>query len=67
MDIAPAFLKDIYIQLGKKSEKYPDHWQVGFLIKPFVRWIWMGAIFMMIGGLLTIFDKRYRSKKIIRA
>ena len=67
VDIKPYFLKDIYIQLGKESEKYPGHWQIGFLIKPFVRWIWLGAIFMMIGGLLTVFDRRYRSKKTVEA
>ena len=63
--IKPYILKDLYIQLGKESAKYPGHWQIGFLIKPFVRWIWLGAIFMMIGGLLTVFDKRYRAKKSV--
>ena len=26
-------------------------------------WIWLGAIFMSLGGLLAILDKRYRRRK----
>ena len=29
-------------------------------VKPFVRWIWLGAIFMALGGTLAAGDKRYR-------
>ena len=35
-----------------------------FHYKPFVRWIWLGAIFMSFGGFLAILDKRYRRKKV---
>ncbi|WP_082880396.1 cytochrome c-type biogenesis CcmF C-terminal domain-containing protein [Oleiphilus sp. HI0128] len=31
-------------------------------IKPFVRWIWLGTIFMALGGLFAISDRRYRLK-----
>ena len=29
-------------------------------VKPFIRWIWLGTIFMALGGLLAILDRRYR-------
>ena len=29
-------------------------------VKPFVRWIWLGAIFMAMGGTIATIDKRYR-------
>jgi cytochrome c-type biogenesis protein CcmF len=29
-------------------------------VKPFIRWIWLGAIFMAFGGTLAAGDKRYR-------
>ncbi|HSO79513.1 MAG TPA: cytochrome c-type biogenesis CcmF C-terminal domain-containing protein, partial [Chromatiaceae bacterium] len=28
--------------------------------KPYVRWIWLGAVLMALGGLLAITDRRYR-------
>jgi cytochrome c-type biogenesis protein CcmF len=28
--------------------------------KPFIRWIWLGAIIMAIGGLFAASDRRYR-------
>jgi cytochrome c-type biogenesis protein CcmF len=35
-------------------------------IKPFVRWIWIGTIFIAMGGILAVTDKRYRRYKIRR-
>ena len=29
-------------------------------VKPFVRWVWLGAIFMCLGGIVAAGDKRYR-------
>lgn len=28
--------------------------------KPFVRWLWLGALLMAAGGVLAVADKRYR-------
>jgi cytochrome c-type biogenesis protein CcmF len=28
--------------------------------KPFVSWLWYGAILMVLGGLLAVSDRRYR-------
>ena len=30
--------------------------------KPFVRWIWLGAILMAVGGALAASDRRYRRR-----
>ena len=35
-------------------------WAMRLQVKAFMRWVWLGAIFMSIGGLLAILDKRYR-------
>ena len=35
-------------------------WSLRIQYKPFVRWIWLGAILMGLGGLVAAFDKRYR-------
>jgi len=31
--------------------------------KPFVRWIWLGAALMALGGLIAVTDRRYRSHR----
>jgi len=58
--INPGLFRDIYIALGDPLGN--GAWSVRVHYKPFVRWIWLGALFMGFGGLLTILDKRYRSK-----
>ena len=59
--IDPGFLRDIYVSLG---DPLPDGaWAVRVYYKPFIRWIWLGAIFMGFGGLLTMLDKRYRRRQ----
>jgi cytochrome c-type biogenesis protein CcmF len=56
--IDPGFFRDVYVSLG---ETLNDHdWSVRIYIKAFIRWIWLGAILMALGGLIAILDKRYR-------
>ena len=38
-------------------------WGMRLQVKPFMRWVWLGAIFMAIGGLLAMLDKRYRTRR----
>ncbi|MEH6627207.1 MAG: heme lyase CcmF/NrfE family subunit [Motiliproteus sp.] len=58
--IDPGLFRDIYIALGEPLDN--GAWAVRIQIKPFVRWIWLGSIFMGLGGLLSVADKRYRKK-----
>ncbi len=57
--IEPGLLRDLYVSLG---EQIPDStaWAVRIYIKPFVDWIWAGCLFMALGGILAISDRRYR-------
>ena len=50
--IEAGLLKDIYISLGERIDT--NAWSVRLNIKPFVRFIWLGAILMAIGALLAI-------------
>lgn len=50
--------RDIYVALGEQLEK--GAWSFRVYYKPFVRWIWLGGIFMLIGGIVAAADKRYR-------
>ena len=58
MAIDAGFLRDLFITLGERKEG--DAWSMTLYVKPFVRWIWLGAIFMTFGGILAAADKRYR-------
>lgn len=57
-----GFLRDLYISLGEPlgEPAGSEGWAVRVHIKPFVRWIWFGSIFMGLGGGLAVLDRRYR-------
>ncbi|WP_027331129.1 heme lyase CcmF/NrfE family subunit [Marinimicrobium agarilyticum] len=54
----PGLFRDLYIAMGEPLGD--DAWAIRVHVKPFVRWIWLGAIFMALGGGLAVADKRYR-------
>lgn len=45
-----GFTRDLYAALGEKLED--NSWAVRLYYKPFIRWIWIGGLFMALGGLL---------------
>ena len=62
-----GFIRDLYVTLGEplpSSEAGQQAWSVKYQVRPFIRWIWLGTIFMALGGLIAVFDKRYRSKAL---
>ncbi len=60
-----GFTRDLYVAMGEQLEG-SNAWAVRIYYKPFIRWIWLGAIFMAIGGILAISDKRYRFRKKLK-
>ena len=50
--------RDLYLALGEQFNN--GAWALRIYHKPFVRWMWLGGIFMALGGLLMICDRRYR-------
>ena len=51
-----GFLGDVYVALG---EPLPGGaWSVQLYIKPFVGWLWAGALFMFVGGWLAALGLR---------
>lgn len=58
--IDPGFTRDLYVALGEPLEN--GAWAVRLQVKPFVRWIWLGALLTGLGGLLAACDPRYRRK-----
>ncbi|MFQ6371974.1 heme lyase CcmF/NrfE family subunit [Shewanella sp. YIC-542] len=56
-----GFFRDLYITMGDPVSR--TEFAVRLNYKPFVRWIWFGGVFMMIGGFFAASDKRYRIKQ----
>jgi len=56
--IHPALGGDLYVALGESLGD--GAWAVRVQIKPFVRWIWLGAALMALGGFVTAADRRFR-------
>ena len=56
--LRPGLFSDLYVALGEKLDN--DDWSLRIQLKPFVRWLWLGALFMAAGGILAVIDRRYR-------
>jgi cytochrome c-type biogenesis protein CcmF len=56
--IDAGLFRDLYVSMGEPLED--GAWAMRLQVKAFMRWVWLGSIFMALGGLLAILDKRYR-------
>ncbi|MDB9905616.1 heme lyase CcmF/NrfE family subunit [Oceanospirillaceae bacterium] len=59
--IDPALSRDIYVAMGEPLSD--GAWAMRLHIKPLIRWIWLGALMMALGGMLAVWDKRHRRTK----
>ena len=59
--IQAGLWRDLYVALGEPIAA--DEWSLRLYYKPFVRWIWLGALLIVCGGILAVSDKRYYAKK----
>jgi cytochrome c-type biogenesis protein CcmF len=60
--IHPTWNKDLFIALG--DQLGDGAWSVRIQYKPMIRFIWIGAFVMALGGLISVTDRRYRKAKI---
>jgi len=58
--IDSGLFRDLYVSLGEPIEGERLQWSVRVFYKPFISWLWYGAILMVLGGLLAVSDRRYR-------
>jgi len=56
--LLPGWDRDLMISMGDQIGK--DVWSVRVQYRPLVRFIWLGALIMAIGGLISVTDRRYR-------
>ena len=53
-----GFTHDLYVSMGEAGND--GAWIVRVQHKPFIGWIWAGALIMALGGFLAASDRRYR-------
>ena len=54
--------RDLFVALGE--DLGDNAWSVRVQYKPMVRFIWLGAIVMALGGLIGLTDRRYRTRRV---
>lgn len=57
--IDEGLFRDLYVAMGEPI-KGSNAWAMRVYYKPFIQWIWMGVLFMSLGGLIAASDPRYR-------
>jgi cytochrome c-type biogenesis protein CcmF len=62
--IDAGLFRDIFIAIGERVSD--DAWAIRVQYKPLVRWLWLGAIFMAVGGFMAISDRRYRLRETVQ-
>jgi cytochrome c-type biogenesis protein CcmF len=63
--IARGVFGDAYVAIGESLGN--EHWALRVHIKPFVRWIWAGALLMALGAFVTATDRRFRAPRKVPA
>ncbi len=54
----PGFTRDLYVALGEPVDD-AGGWALRVYHKPFIRWIWLGALLMMAGGFWVAGERRF--------
>jgi len=58
----PGVFKDLYVAMGEQIDPQSNAWSIRIHIKPFIRWIWGGALLLALGATLAATDRRYKVK-----
>ena len=60
--IDPGLTRDLYVSLGEPLGN--EAWAVRIYYKPYIRFIWLGCLFMAFGAMFGAMDKRYRLERV---
>jgi cytochrome c-type biogenesis protein CcmF len=60
--IDAGLTRDLFVAIGEPLGN-DGAWSLRVYYKAFIRWIWLGGVFMAVGGLFAACDKRYRMAK----
>ncbi len=54
--IDPGFWRDVYVSLGEPLQQ--GDWAVRVYVKPFIRWVWLGTLFMGFAAILAVAGRK---------
>jgi cytochrome c-type biogenesis protein CcmF len=54
--------RDLFVAMGE--DLGDGAWSMRLQYKPMVRYIWLGALIMALGGILAVTDRRYRTRRV---
>ena len=60
--IHAGFTRDLFVAMGEPLDD--GAWAMRVHIKPFVRWIWLGGLLMMLGGFVSACERRFRGSRV---
>jgi cytochrome c-type biogenesis protein CcmF len=60
--ITVGWTRDLFVALGEDLGN--GAWSVRIQYKPLIRYIWLGALIMALGGLVAVTDRRYRTARV---
>lgn len=63
--ISVSWARDLFVAMGNPLGE--NAWSMRIQYKPLVRYIWLGAVVMAIGGFIAATDRRYRVKVPVAA
>ena len=58
IELEPGFTRDLYVAMGEPIGT-SGAWAMRIHVKPFIRWIWGGAVLMLVGAFVAATDRRY--------
>ena len=62
--IDAGLFRDLFVAMGEPVGS-GGAWAMRLQYKPLVRWMWLGAILMAVGGFTAVMDKRYRRQRVV--
>jgi len=63
--IEVGWSRDLFVAMG--DDLGQGAWSMRIQYKPMVRYIWLGALIMALGGIVAVTDRRYRTKRATAA
>jgi cytochrome c-type biogenesis protein CcmF len=57
--VHPNVFRDVYVAMGEPLGEQ-GAWTIRLFHKPFINWLWLGALFLVVGGFMAASDRRYR-------